>query len=401
MCFVVFNAVGQKCRLDSIVSFHNDSAGVTSKSKIDCQYDINNRVTNIVFSSGLDTNLEVSRVFGVDSIIEKYIHSNTSANLVSIKLNNDGKDSIRNHYTFNPTTQVISILKGSDSLNYTNGYLTRSTCWRYSGSFSVIVDLVINTFVDDIIQKTTWETTLGQSSVANRTTIYHYLPNDLLDKIEYLDGSYGYIEQYNYHSNDKISSIVQKDIHNGDVMISDSVLYDKDGDLFKRFQFENNGGQSRLWLKDSFLIDKTVFVSEIDLPRGRMNIEGVFSIEDRLKEDGHMISDRYITRYDNGVSAPATTHEIFHYCANSASTDHSLENEYSIQLFPNPNTGRFNLKSEIDIITVELYNQSGELIKIYSPKTKDFLVEIEKQGLYFVHVFMKNTRKVVKMVVLE
>lgn len=63
-----------------------------------------------------------------------------------------------------------------------------------------------------------------------------------------------------------------------------------------------------------------------------------------------------------------------------------------IQMFPNPNNDRLNIKSEKEIIQIQIFSANGRLIKTVNPKNKDFSISINdiSAGLYFVKVDLSN-----------
>ena len=75
----------------------------------------------------------------------------------------------------------------------------------------------------------------------------------------------------------------------------------------------------------------------------------------------------------------------------------------SIKVFPNPSSGSFTLISKITIDDFTIYDQSGRLVKAIdlSISQTSVDVQLEKAGVYFVHVKSKRTSHVLKVVVVK
>jgi hypothetical protein len=72
-------------------------------------------------------------------------------------------------------------------------------------------------------------------------------------------------------------------------------------------------------------------------------------------------------------------------------------------IFPNPSSGIFTVSSELIIDNLTIYDQSGRLVKTISPSTgqKSIEVQLEKSGVYFVHVHLEGETQVLKAVVVK
>ncbi|MFT6747308.1 MAG: hypothetical protein ACJAZ2_001658 [Glaciecola sp.] len=72
-------------------------------------------------------------------------------------------------------------------------------------------------------------------------------------------------------------------------------------------------------------------------------------------------------------------------------------------LMPNPNFGTFVISSETLISSLKIYSQSGTIVKtITLSNTQNSIeVQLEKSGVYFVHVQSGNSTQVLKAVVLK
>lgn len=74
------------------------------------------------------------------------------------------------------------------------------------------------------------------------------------------------------------------------------------------------------------------------------------------------------------------------------SVNQPIDNHAYIQMFPNPNNGILNIKSEKEIIQIKIYSTNGQLVKIVNQKNKSFSILIDDipAGLYFVKADLSN-----------
>ncbi|MFT6746460.1 MAG: Leucine-rich repeat (LRR) protein [Glaciecola sp.] len=81
-------------------------------------------------------------------------------------------------------------------------------------------------------------------------------------------------------------------------------------------------------------------------------------------------------------------------------TDHSIN---SLQLYPNPSSGLFTISSERVIKQISIISQSGKLMQTINPSNgqKAIQIQIEKRGVYFVHVQTATSSQVLKAVVMK
>lgn len=84
-------------------------------------------------------------------------------------------------------------------------------------------------------------------------------------------------------------------------------------------------------------------------------------------------------------------------------SDREVEIEQSLSLYPNPNSGLFTIRAQFPINTITVCNQSGRVVKTItlSNAQKSIEVQLEKSGVYFMHVQSGNTSQVLKAVVLK
>jgi uncharacterized repeat protein (TIGR01451 family) len=75
----------------------------------------------------------------------------------------------------------------------------------------------------------------------------------------------------------------------------------------------------------------------------------------------------------------------------------------NVVCYPNPNTGAFTISSESIINNVTIYDQAGRLVKaINSSNVQNSIdIQLEKSGVYFVHVQSGNDTQILKAVVVK
>ncbi|MDP3441354.1 MAG: T9SS type A sorting domain-containing protein, partial [Ignavibacteria bacterium] len=101
----------------------------------------------------------------------------------------------------------------------------------------------------------------------------------------------------------------------------------------------------------------------------------------------------------NACGAGMGSNTLLIHVDNSVGLDNPSINTLSI--YPNPSNGRFTITSQKSISAVYLYDVSGRQIPPSPPFVKGALVEMNcghlPKGLYFVHVYMDDQVKVMKM----
>lgn len=103
----------------------------------------------------------------------------------------------------------------------------------------------------------------------------------------------------------------------------------------------------------------------------------------------------------NACGAGQISEPIIIHVDNSVGLDNPSINKLSI--YPNPSNGRFVISSNRAISAVYLYDVSGRIVKLPAPPYQEGLVEMDcgnlPKGLYFVHVYMDDQVKVMKVVI--
>lgn len=79
----------------------------------------------------------------------------------------------------------------------------------------------------------------------------------------------------------------------------------------------------------------------------------------------------------------------------------NLNHLLNYSMSPNPSTGRFLLSGQLRIDKVTVYDQSGRLVQSINPSIdqKQVEVQLEKSGIYFIHVQSGGATQVLKSVV--
>jgi beta-glucanase (GH16 family) len=85
------------------------------------------------------------------------------------------------------------------------------------------------------------------------------------------------------------------------------------------------------------------------------------------------------------------------YQNNALSTDEYKSNRFKV--YPNPSDSEINIKSDVKINRLELYDVLGKLILEESETTTLIKVNNLKSGLYLLHIFSENTKTVKKVLV--
>ena len=72
-------------------------------------------------------------------------------------------------------------------------------------------------------------------------------------------------------------------------------------------------------------------------------------------------------------------------------------------LYPNPSQGNFKVISRDVIEAVTIYDQSGSLVKTTNPSNdqKSIEIQLEKRGVYFIHVQSESSTQVLKAVLVK
>ncbi|MFT6747309.1 MAG: alpha-tubulin suppressor-like RCC1 family protein [Glaciecola sp.] len=100
-------------------------------------------------------------------------------------------------------------------------------------------------------------------------------------------------------------------------------------------------------------------------------------------------------------SKDASTSWSTNNCARVTST---LKSEgLTLTLYPNPNTGTFTIMLDVAVIKVNIYHHSGRLVKTITPSKnqKSIEIQLEKSGVYFVHVQSNSQKEILKVVVVK
>jgi hypothetical protein len=106
------------------------------------------------------------------------------------------------------------------------------------------------------------------------------------------------------------------------------------------------------------------------------------------------------------------TYEDMNGCINSAQdsifvdncvgTDEIMDDEQSVNLYPNPSAGAFTLESDRIIERIEVIDQRGNMVmmrKINDNTTA--LSALRAKGLYFVRIYLENSNALPTVVVKE
>jgi len=108
-----------------------------------------------------------------------------------------------------------------------------------------------------------------------------------------------------------------------------------------------------------------------------------------IRIDYHQGSVCPFSGFDATIAQFDTT---FTVSPTSGLLDNSHEKEVGISIYPNPNEGRFSMKSESKIISLEIKNILG--VRVYYKSTNAKLVEIDlldqKSAIYIYHAKMEN-----------
>lgn len=80
----------------------------------------------------------------------------------------------------------------------------------------------------------------------------------------------------------------------------------------------------------------------------------------------------------------------------------SLADNSEINIYPNPSSGKFQVRSKLSIGSIDVYNMFGE--KIYSSQLNSVKSEIDLSnkpgGVYFIHIH-SDKENVVKKIILQ
>jgi len=68
-------------------------------------------------------------------------------------------------------------------------------------------------------------------------------------------------------------------------------------------------------------------------------------------------------------------------------------------IYPNPTTISFKVKSNLDIISIEIYNINGQKLKTYKPSPNDYDIRNLKKGIHFVKIINKKGEAIFKKII--
>lgn len=108
----------------------------------------------------------------------------------------------------------------------------------------------------------------------------------------------------------------------------------------------------------------------------------------------------------NPVVLTNTAEVVLHENARELScfkVNSTIDIEQKFSIYPNPNVGFFTVVSAVEIKDIDIYDQTGKLIKTINSSIgkKSIEVQVEKSGVYFVHVNPEGNTQVLKVVVVN
>lgn len=96
--------------------------------------------------------------------------------------------------------------------------------------------------------------------------------------------------------------------------------------------------------------------------------------------------------HDNEVEINVTSRPCDYRMTNSIDSWHL----HKFEIFPNPTTGTIKVKPELDIDYIEVYNHTGNLIRVSTRTDIDF--GRNENGLYFIKIFSNNASFIKKVI---